>query len=106
MSRSYGMSLKVTKHNSKKCTEILEAYRKEWTYEDYDVYVYTRDGEEHIDVCESLSSLWGGESEDEFVDRAAEAIMKANGGPCKVEITATCYENIPCEIHDRGQKRS
>jgi len=104
MSRSYGMSLKVKGHRYKKSKAILEAYSDVWDYDVYDVRIYKQDYKDVITVSESRDSLCGGESEDEFVDRAAEAIMKANGGPCKVEITATCYENIPCEIHDRGQE--
>ncbi len=43
--------------------------------------------------------LTGGESEEEFAERVARAVVKANGGPCEVEITATYLEDIPTETY-------
>jgi hypothetical protein len=48
------------------------------------------------------SSLCGGESEEEFTDRLAEAIWRANEKYCQVTVTATLLENLPSEMHIRG----
>jgi len=44
-------------------------------------------------------SLAGGESEEEFTERLAVAIWRANGGFCEVVVSATFLENLPYEIH-------
>ena len=44
-------------------------------------------------------SFAGGETEEEFTERLAVAIWRANGGYCEVIVNATFLENLPYEIH-------
>jgi hypothetical protein len=45
----------------------------------------------------SQGQLGGGETEEEFADRFAKAVMKANGAPCEVDVCATYMEELPHE---------
>jgi len=48
-------------------------------------------------------NLCGGESEEEFADRLAGTIWKANGAYCEVTVYATYLESLPCETHVCGK---
>ena len=50
-------------------------------------------------------NLCGGESEEDFADRIAGAIWKANGAYCEVTVYATYLESLPCETHVRGERQ-
>ena len=49
-------------------------------------------------------SLCGGETEEEFTGRIAEAIWDALGYYVSVTVTATYLENLPCESHCREEE--
>jgi len=104
MSRSYGMTVKIFGHNPEKTQDIIDAVLPEWNWDGSDVFVQEEGTEdEEILFGEGMDNLCGGESEDEFADRVAKAVMVANGGPCEVEVGAICYEYIPSEIHTRDE---
>ena len=92
MSRYYSMVLNVSGHNQEKSEEIMEAANKHWEFDDWSNYnnELSASGE---------SSLTGGESEEEFAERITEAIWKANGKFCTVQVDATYLEDLPCETY-------
>lgn len=100
MSRYYTMGVSVTGVNPKKFADIKEACKEEWDYEDSDFY----EGPDFIEASSS-SNLGGGESEEEFTDRLAKAVWKANAGFCVVEVRATYLEDLPCETHVRNKQQ-
>jgi len=86
------MVLNVSGHNQEKSEEIMEAANKHWEFDDWSNYnnELSASGE---------SSLTGGESEEEFAERITEAIWKANGKFCTVQVDATYLEDLPCETY-------
>ena len=103
MSRYYGMSIKITGHDENKARIIFEAIREEWDFQDELFHNVPSDED-----CPSFLSaygesfLCGGESEEEFTDRVALAVWKANEGYCRVEVIATYLEDLPYETHIRN----
>jgi hypothetical protein len=87
MSRYYEMNVQISGFNKDKKDTIVEAAREEWDgFEDW---------EEQNTELHSIGdgNLCGGESEEDFQDRLNKAIVKANGGPCKVNIHQKNLEN-------------
>jgi len=94
MSRHYQMDVLIQEHNKDKRPEIFEAIYEQWPFEDDECSEFGFTGR---------SSLCGGEGEDEFAERIAHAIWKANGDFCVVRVTATCLDNLP--YHEYKLKR-
>jgi len=93
MSRSYEMYVSVTGFDPKRKEDIENAANLEWNFPDWDHYK----GEI---TATGQSNLCGGETEEEFAKRLQVAIVKANGKPCKVDVTATCLEDLPCDTYN------
>jgi hypothetical protein len=107
MSRFYGMSIKITGHDENKAHAIFKAIKKEWDFQDEFLNDITAQEDEPAkqtaDRPRFLSAygesyLGGGESEDQFTDRIALAVWKANGGYCHIQVDATYLEDLPYEI--------
>ena len=96
MSRYYDMAINIHGHRSERMEEIRDAADEEWAWDNWEA----RNGDLH---ARGESSLAGGETEDEFVDRLAAVVWTANGAYCEVEITATFLDDPPKEIHTRDE---
>jgi hypothetical protein len=92
------MELTVTGFNPGKEDTIVGAVLNEWGFEDSD-HISHDDG----DILEfrGQDSLYGGESEEQFADRIAITVWKANGKYCKVQVLAVNLEDPPAERHTR-----
>jgi hypothetical protein len=102
MSRFYGMSIKITGHDEKKAHAIFKAIKKEWDFQDEFFHDITaQEDEPRFLSAYGEGYLCGGESEEEFTDRIALAVWKANGGYCHIQVDATYLEDLPCETHIR-----
>lgn len=97
MSRMYGMYVRITGHDPDRAEAIKKAANAEWEFEEW------------LEYPEELSAdadgkLCGGEAENEFADRLARAVMKANGKACEVEVSCTCLEELPHEIYSYDEE--
>ena len=97
MSRAYEMSVSIEGFDPAKADEIKHSAEAEWPFEDW----YTHENKNMS--ASGQSNLCGGESEQEFSERLTKAIWKANGGFCKVEVCATCLEDLPHETYSFDQ---
>ena len=96
MTRFYGMSVEVSGFRSEAIDQIKVAAGSQWSFDDW------------TDTNEKLSAygesfLGGGETEEEFIERLAMAIWRANRAYCEVVATATYLEDLPCEIHSLNE---
>lgn len=98
MSIFYEMTVTITGYKPIRKDKVIEAAMAEWEIDDF------FDSDTNAIQGTGQSNLCGGESEEEFADRIAAAIWKANKGPCEVEVHATYMENLPCDTHTRGAK--
>ena len=98
MSRSYNMFVRITNFNQDNKDQIQEAAENEWGGLGDNWYIHENEDEIQMS-SESDGSLCGGEGEEEFSERIAKAIWEANGGFCKVEVSATYLEDLPCETY-------
>ena len=91
------MTVTIEKFNKKKEAAITSAAGEVWPFNDWMV-----DDDKMVAAAESR--LCGGESEEEFAEKLAKAIWRANGKYCPVEVNATYLEEIPYETHtlDKG----
>lgn len=96
MSRLYEMYVTVKGYKPKRKDDIEDAAKLEWNFDDWNEYKGT------MTAC-GQSTLTGGETEDEFAERFAKAVMEANGGPCEVEVRATYMEDLPNELYTFGK---
>ena len=90
MSRMYGMYVRITGHDPDRAEAIKIAAQAEWNFEEW------------LEYPEELSAnadgkLCGGEGEEEFSNRLAGAVMKANGKACEVDVCCTSLEDLPHE---------
>lgn len=102
MSRWFEMSVVVTKFKPERRVEIQEKAEQEWPGFETADWVIDHDGPRRDAQPLKLTnhaegSLTGGEDEEHFARRLAAAIMHGNEGPCEVEVTATCMEDLPFE---------
>ena len=105
MSRLYSMSIKIMDYDDSKTRAIFDAIKHEWEIDhEYCHGVSTDEEEPRFLSASGESYLCGGESEEEFADRIALAIWKANGGCCHIEVIATFLEELPYEIHTRDEE--
>jgi hypothetical protein len=92
MSRYYGMSVTISRHDPKKVRKIKAAAKGQWPFEDWQGA-----GEELRAYAED--NLYGGETEEQFAERLAVAVWRANGTYCDVVVDATYLESLPYESH-------
>jgi hypothetical protein len=102
MSRYYEMYVEIDGYNPNLRAEIEDAASQEWTFDDWSALKGPLDKSDRIPTLTAggRSNLCGGESEDEFAHRLTVAIFRANKGRCKVRVTATYLENLPCETYE------
>jgi hypothetical protein len=93
------MCIEVTDFCLEKTEEIKAACNREWAFEDW---VDPRPGNVYLRSTAD-GSLCGGESEEEFSDRIAITIWKANGKYCEVMVSAIYMEELPFENHVRDE---
>jgi hypothetical protein len=99
MSSLFNMRVIITKHDESKEKEIIAAANEEWNFDDEPE---TRETDyygkpDHQLILSGNSYLGGGEVEQEFADRLAVAIYKANGKFCGVLVISTYLEELPTE---------
>ena len=94
MSRSYRMTVEITRYNAARRADICAAAEAEWPFSDWEVIGDTL-------WAAGESSLCGGETEDEFTDRLAQAVWRANEGPCEITVRALDLDDLPDEIYFR-----
>ncbi len=92
MSRAYSMSIEVSGHDPARKRAIRKAADAEWSFDSWDEF----DGKL---IASGDGSLGGGETEEQFAERLTLAAWRANRGYCRVEVSATCLEDLPCETH-------
>ena len=83
----------------------IAACCKEWGFVagDFDdAFPSDRDARK-LTAC-AEGALCGGETEEGFADRIAQAVWEANGGYCQVTVRATYLEPPPCEEHVRDER--
>jgi hypothetical protein len=93
MSRFYQMSVELSGHDPAKVAQVREAAEGEWPFDDW------FDSGENL-TASGQANLSGGEGEEEFAERLAAAIWRANGGFCRVSVDATYLENLPYETYE------
>lgn len=98
MSRYYNMRVKIQKFDKSRHRKINEACAEEWPFDGLDSYEID-DGT--VLMGDAEGNLGGGETEEDFADRIAGAVWKANQGYCQVNVIATYLEDLPYEIHER-----
>jgi hypothetical protein len=107
MSSLYSMLFHVERFNPDKVTDITAAIDGEWGSDENESYLEEAiiDSRWPARLCVTGDgSLCGGESEEEFADRAAAAVWAANGEYCDIHVYATPLENLPYEIHSRERE--
>lgn len=87
MSRMYEMVVTVYGQAPTKRKAIEAAAKKEWNFDDVEVGC-DNEGNPTSIWARGGGSLCGGESEEEFAKRLTQAIWKANGKFCRVQIAA------------------
>ena len=96
MSRYYGMSLIIERVAPDRIRYVKRSARHEWPFEDW--HLFEGDLSSYGE-----SNLCGGEGEEEFADRLAHAIWRANKKFCEVIVNATYLEELPHETHIRSK---
>ena len=100
MSRFYEMSVTIGEYNPEKEGIIQNAAQEQWPFNEDWQEGHNPDIGEPSTFNYGQGNLCGGESEEEFKDRLAKAIWKANKGFCKVSVRATYMEDLPFEEYD------
>ena len=95
MSRYYSMSVTITGADPDRFDPIMAAASAEWEFDDW----YSHNG---VLTASGDAQLFGGETDQQFAERLTQAIWRANGGPCRVEVTATYLDELPCESYSLG----
>lgn len=103
MSREYEMIVQVTAFESSRRKSIEKACCEEWPFEPEGFSVEKNGDNALVLMARAPGSLCGGESEEEFTDRLAIAIWKANQSYCEVEVQAFYLEDLPYEQHVREE---
>jgi hypothetical protein len=101
MSRQYDMLVEITEFNPYRQKQVKEACCKEWTFDLEELSFKRGANRARILTGKAMGTLCGGESEDEFVDRLAKAIWKANKGYCEIEVHSLYLESLPYDDHCR-----
>lgn len=95
MSRTYEMDVVIRDVLPSDVRAVKSAAQDVWEFQNW--YYHNRELSAF-----GVSTLTGGESEDEFADRLAETIWDVIDKFCTVEVKAFYLENLPCEDHVRG----
>ena len=103
MSREFEMLVRITGFESSRQKNIEKACCSEWPFEAENFSTETGANDTRILTTRAMDSLYAGESEEEFTDRLAMAIWKANQGYCEVEVQALYLEELPYEQHVREE---
>ncbi len=128
MSRLYSMGITIKDFDIDKSEEIISSIIKEWNIQhksfdpsrcDCDAasqrlpLQFKTDGSLRCFVSPKPSAtiftygegyLCGGETEEQFVDRLAISVWKANNNYCHVEVEATYLDDLPYETHVRNRE--
>ena len=98
MSRYYEMSVEISEYNQAKAAEIQAAAEQQWRFDDW---LVSRNPNQSVAKMQAFGQHWlcGGEDEEQFTERLAVAIWRANGGYCCVVVDATYMEDLPYESH-------
>jgi hypothetical protein len=97
------MRIQITDFDESNLLEIEKACLAEWPFESESFSVEVDAKSVQTLTGNGIGSLCGGEDEDEFSDRLAKAIWKANGRYCEVGVQALYLEELPYEHYDRGE---
>ena len=103
MSRSYEMMITVTGFDESCLFEIEKACFANWPFEAESFSVDRDTKNTRVLSGNGIGSLCIGESEEEFTDRLAKAVWKANGSYCEVGVQALYLEGLPYERHLREE---
>jgi len=103
MSREYEMIVQVTAFESSRQKSIEKACCEEWPFEPEEFSVEKNGNNVPVLTARAADRLCGGETEEEFTDRLAIAIWKANQSYCEVEVQAFYLEDLPYEQHVREE---
>ena len=98
MSCQYSMAVTITEFDDVTTPDIVEAVRREWAFDDPDLYRNDRGRPEKLSFSGD-GWLAGGETEEEFALRLSKAVWAANGDYCVVEVNAACLEDLPYNHH-------
>ena len=100
MSRYYEAKIEIEEFDESRKKQIQQACMEEWGFEKDDFFCFERhaDGVRCMEAV-AQHSLCGGETEEEFSERMAEAIWKANGGYCRTTVNAMYLEEVPYEAY-------
>lgn len=97
------MIVRITAFESSRQKSIEKACCEEWPF-DPDGFSVDKNGDNvPVLTARAADRLCGGETEEEFTDRLAVAIWKANQGYCEVEVLAFYLEELPYEQHVREE---
>lgn len=91
------MSLRIERVVRDRIRYVKRNAGREWPFKDW--YFFEGDLSSYGE-----SNLCGGEDEEEFVDRLAHSIWKANKKFCEVVVNATYLEELPYETHIRSKR--
>lgn len=97
MTRAYNMYVAIAGYDPGRKGAIQEAACGEWGFEDW----FEHEGQL---TASGDGQLAGGETEEEFAERVAAAVWRANGAFCEVTVDATYMENLPYETHCRDEE--
>jgi len=97
MNTMYRFNIKITGHAPVARAAIEDALNRVWPL-DFDC---DENGE-----IEGVGDdvLCGSMDEHAMVDDFAAAVWRANGGPCEIDVTATCLEDLPHERYSRDDE--
>lgn len=104
MSRYYEASVEIEEPEKSRQQQIKEACCEEWAFDKEAFQDFERgNGAKGIEAV-AQDRLCGGETEEEFVARMAEAIWKANGGYCRVVVNTLYLEELPYVAYPMGEE--
>jgi hypothetical protein len=99
MSRYYSIGISVRDANPARALEIKEAAEDEWPF-DVDDWQPSGDPDDLTAFeASATGELYAPTTEQEVAHRLIRAIWAANGGYCKVEVSATRLEDMPYETY-------
>jgi len=99
MSRCFRMEVKVSKFNPKRYKDICDVLLNMWGFDPLDM-PGKKDKVPKELILSGEDNLTGGKSDDEFANDLAQAVWKANGRYCEVEVISTYLEvTPPSDIH-------
>ena len=101
MSRSYDMQIVVKRFNMQLVNKIIEACNGQWPFKNIGIY---QADEDSALIGDAEGNLHYGETEEDFADRIARTVWKANNEYCPVTVRAVYLDELPYEIHERVHK--